>query len=28
LEGEGSTVVLRDADRIEMGEVVFRFVGK
>jgi hypothetical protein len=25
LEGEGSTVVLREGDRIEMGEVVFRY---
>ncbi len=25
LAGEGSTVVLREGDRIEMGEVVFRF---
>ncbi len=28
LAGEGSTVVLRDGDRIEMGEVVFRFRAK
>lgn len=25
LDGEGSSVILRDGDRIEMGEVVFRF---
>lgn len=28
LAGEGSTVVLREGDRIEMGEVVFRFRAK
>lgn len=28
LSGEGSTVVLREGDRIEMGEVVFRFRAK
>jgi Inner membrane component of T3SS, cytoplasmic domain len=28
LAGEGSSVVLRDGDRIEMGEVVFRFRAK
>lgn len=28
LNGEGSSVILRDGDRIEMGEVVFRFRAK
>lgn len=28
LAGEGSSVVLRDGDRIEMGEVIFRFRAK
>ncbi len=28
LAGEGSSVILREGDRIEMGEVVFRFRAK
>jgi predicted component of type VI protein secretion system len=28
LAGEGSSVILREGDRIEMGEIVFRFRAK